>query len=1102
MSKLVRYLILRPLLTNIILVVILILTGASLLRIKRQGMPRVDLGQMDIITTFPGASPEDVELNVTVKIEEALKGVDGIEKYTSRSMENVSYIQLSIDQDAENHEKVKSEVRRAVEGVTDLPEEVTERPDIQERKTDNRAAYEVALTIKDVTKLTPENERLLRYHARDLKRKLLDLSYVSKVYEQGIREREIQILLNPEKMTRHYVSFDEVIQSIQLNKLRVSGGSLESYTSEKGIVTLSEFSDPKDVENIIIRSGFLGGKVRIKDVGRVVDDFKKLDLVLKYGSKPGVSLQVVKKGTADVVVAVDRIKEVIEEYKQSRAPPEIEFHSSWDDSIETRNRLSLLYGNAAMGLLLVLLVLFIFFDPKIAFWTALGIPISVGITLSLLPIFGITLNSISLLGMVVVLGMIVDDAIIIAESIYVSRERGLSAQAAALEGLNTVIKPVFGTIITTMIAFAPIYLLPGVVGAFSAEIPSIVIIMLAASFFEATTILPAHLGHEKKRKQKRLNPPGDENSKNEEGEAEQGEETRKRRPPGQGVIETLELLYERLLTFALGRRYLFLVGSILFLLITGFIGIKLVRINMFPNDQAFVMWFIAETPRGSSLAHTNRESEKLEKIIADLPGDVVQAYKSMIGQTYDPSTDTTQQSAGAFLTNLILIPANDREQSAEDIKKHIIAELKKVDPEGLIKLDIFILGGGPPVGRPLELQILGQDNKKRFELQKQLQEDLKEMGIIEVESDYRQGKEEIRLLPNYDTVAAARLNVASIARTIRTAFDGAIVTHLQTPDERIAFRVILDRKFRDFKKPLENLYVRNQAGQLAPLRALVKESRGRGAEAVNHYNSYRSTKITGNVDPATLSLEKAYLLIKEKYKDFEKQNPGFKLELAGEAEKGAEFQRNMIISMLAAVFIIYLLMVVQFNSFFQPAMVILAIPYGLLGIFIAFGLQGLEISMLALIGILGFMGVVINDSLIMVDFINRLRRYGSLQAVSEPAEDEESGRRNLSEAEFLKAVIQGARARLRPITLTTLTTVAGLIPTAYGFIGGYDAFVSPMVMAMTWGLLTGTLSVLIVIPLFYSVFADLGNILTRTLSGKKETSDEDHTPDETLAENS
>ncbi len=1075
MTRLARYLILRPLLTNLVLVLIVLIAGASLLRVQRQAYPRVDLGKVNITTIFPGASPEDVELNVTVKLEEALKEVSGIEKYISRSTENVSFIQVYIDPDADDPEDVKNDIRTAVDRVSDLPEEVEERPTVNDIKIDYQPVYEISLTLSQEGDMSVAGERLLRFHARQLRKKLLDLAFVSGVEEVGIRDREIQILLDRDKLAARYISFDEVIEAIRLNKLRVSGGNLESYTTETGIVTFSEFETPEDVANIIVRSSIGGGSVRIRDVGTVVDGFAPRYNIVKYQGRPGVSLFVTKKWAYDVIYAVDRIKAVIGEYRDGIAPPEIRFESTWDSSIETRDMLGIMYGNAALGLTLLVVILFLFLDRRIAFWTAAGIPLSIAIAIVLFPWLGITINSISLVGVIVVLGMIVDDAIIIAESIYRAQEEGLSMQESAVTGLANVVRPVLGTIVTTIIAFLPMYFIPGIVGDFSREIPTVVIIMLVASFIEATTILPAHLGTEH---------PGDGGSTRRSVNTSLIAEFRKNyisdplrawigaagrrlglrgdEPPGRRLFVRMEAIYTRVLDYSLARPYFTSLLFLGFLLFGSVFGALFAEFEMFPKDRAYRMWILGQVPRGSNLDYTNRLTERIEGVLDRIPDGMLHTYKTFVGHEYDPGTDSVILLSSSFMTEVTLVPASERDQSAQWVRDWIEAEVHKIDPENLFTLSFYIDGGGPPVGQPVEIQIMGPEDAERRRILENLRTEMQAAGVIDINSDMREGKREIRLLPNYERIAESGLHVAQIASNIRTAFDGTVVTHLQTPDERIAFRVMLAdaHTAEGAADPLRKLRVRNFTGNLIPIENLVRESRVRSPLAYFHYNSYRSNKLTGNV-PADKDINSVYANLKAKFAGFEKQHPGYKLNFGGEAEESARFQNQMIAAILVAVVCMYFLLVVQFNSFSQPAMVILAIPFGLVGILLAFPLHAMPVSMLAMIGILGFTGVVVNDSLIMVDYINRLRR------------DDEGRLRPLSYDEFVLAVREGARTRLRPIALTTFTTVAGLIPTAYGFIGGFHPFISPMVMAMTWGLLVGTTSVLIIIPVFYVIHARL-----------------------------
>ena len=1046
MFKTIRFLITRPLLVKLILVFILAAAVAQSCNLRRLAYPNVDHEVVVVTTPYPGASPEDVELNVTIKLEEALEELDGIDRFTSASIENASVIWVKLDPDATDKDKVKSEIRRVIDSVSDLPIEA-KRPTFFESKEGNYGPYEVALTFPK------GDEKKLRHHAQNLKKKLLNLYHVAKVRENGIRDREFQIQLSQKKLEKYQIAFDEIIAAIQNNKIRASGGYIESFTSEKGIVTISEFDDPKDVEKIIVRTSELGAhQITVGDLGKVIDTFEKRRTLMRFNGENGISFNIVNKEKSDIIDTVDEVKKLIDEYKENFAPDGLEIFTASDFTVETKNRLSIVYSNALAGFVLVIIFLFLFLDRKVAFWTAAGIPFSIAITIIVLPFLDVTINAISLCGMVVVLGMLVDDAIIVAESIYRAREEGMDKTEASVYGLKMVIKPVFGTILTTIIAFIPIYFLPGPIGAYSMEVPTIVIIMLLASLIEATLLLPVHLAHSKQYLDK----------------------SAVHEPIGQKFIKFLREKYVVILEKALHHKIKALIVMALFLIVGFFILLPTVDFVLIPNDQAYRIFISGNTPRGSSLDFTTKAVKKLEKIVDEIPGNIVTSHKSYVGHK---AWSNANVASNLFSVYVELIPATDREMTCLGIKSYIQNKIEKKKIKDF-EITSFFIHGGAYLGKPIELHIIGNNNKKRKEVIDTVLEELKELPITDVESDLKEGKDEIRVLPNRSRIAITKLNMAIIASTIRTAIDGTIVTYQQTPAEKIPFRVMLDKASKEFKNPLKGLFIRNYEGRLIPLNPLVHIQKGSAKERIFHYNGDRVNTITADVVKGKATTQYMYTVLSKKFKDFEKRFPGFQMRIGGEAEESQKIMNNMTIAIIMAIIAIYFILLMQFNSMLQPLIIILAIPFGFSGIIMIFLLHGIDLSLVAMIGIAGFSGVVVNDSLIMVDFINRIFRGEIEDPDSINIEQNEDQR-------LIKAIISGARLRLRPIVLTTITTVAGLIPTAYGLIGGLDSFISPMVMAMAWGLLIGTSATLIVIPVFYLMIFKFTRLVRNILATVK-----------------
>ncbi|MBU1077099.1 MAG: efflux RND transporter permease subunit, partial [Spirochaetes bacterium] len=489
MKFLIKYFISKPWLVNLITFFVIFSGIVTLSRIRKEGYPVVDQKMMRIMTFYPGASPEDVELNVTIPLEKVLKEVDGIDKYTSSSFENYSTIWVYIDKNLSDPEKVKADIRRAVDSVSDLPEEIKNRPNIWEWKSSNFTVFRIAIYSDTLSR------HELRTRSLDLEKKLLTSPYVSQINSEGKMDREIHVKIDLNKLNRYYLSFEEVIDAIRSHNIQITGGTLDSYTSEKTIVTLSKFKDIMDVKNVIIRSSFEGQKVVLKDIAQIENTFEEEYSKIRANGRDGIFLNIKKKETADIIKTVDNINKLIKEFKDSLKKEDINIVSLWDLSEDTRTRLDIVQNNALIGFILVVITLLIFLNFKNALWTALGIPFSISFALILFPAFGVTVNSISLLGIIVVLGMIVDDAIIISENIFRHRIEGEPPLMAGIKATEEVAFPVLSTVMTTIVAFIPILYIEGMVGDFSKEIPLVIGFILIGSLIESLFILPNHVTH-------------------------------------------------------------------------------------------------------------------------------------------------------------------------------------------------------------------------------------------------------------------------------------------------------------------------------------------------------------------------------------------------------------------------------------------------------------------------------------------------------------------------------------------------------------------------------------------------------------------------------
>jgi len=1012
----------RHLLSNLITIMIVLMGVVSALRINRSEFPKVDFGVMEIATYYLGASPEDVELNVTNKIEAELKSVTGIERMTSTSIENLSVVYVTIDPDVSDQEKIKNEIREAVARVSGLPPEVTESPIIHEQKTALMPIIEVGVTGE-----MPYAE--LREYARLFEKKLKDIPGIARIRRYGWRAREIRVEVSPDKMMKYQLPMREIIAAIQARNIRASGGSLESYTSEKNVVTLAQFRHPQEVEDVIIRSTFEGAMVRVRDLAIIRDDFEDELLFSRINGKTTISFELTKGESADIVRTVDAVKALVEnEKKHLPANSPIDFSYTTDHSKFVRSKLKIVQWNGIIGLVLVLVVLTLFLNIRSSFWVAMGIPFTMLGVLILLPLFDVDLDSITLTAMVIVIGIIVDDAIVISENIFQRREKGDTPLEAAVNGIHGVYLPVLTTITTTFLAFLPMFFMKGVLGKFVYVIPLTISVALFMSLFESFFILPAHLMPGLKAKK--------------EG---------KRRSFGRAWFRPVRNSFEQLTFYTLKLRYLWVVAAIVILAGSLYYAANFMDFVLFPSEGADDFVGLVELPIGSSLQATSDKVKEIEAILDDLPEGEVQSYAFRIGRNFQG----VSESSALFMVNLT--PYATRERIADEIVED--ARAKTAQLEGIENIVFQVYAGGPDTGKPIEMRVIGSDD----DLRKQLADDIVAFlntldGVKDVDHDDKPGKDEVSIQVNHERLARYGLTVADIAQNVRIAYDGEVVTSTRYGEEDVEFRVIIEKEYRQKVDYLKRLRIPNRQGELIALDEVASLEIGPGTSTFRHYEGERTITIEGFVDQEKTTPLKATKAVLEHF-DLRRDYPGIQLDAGGEAEESRKAMIDLFLTFGLAVLGIYFLLMLLFNSVTQPLMVILSIPFGICGVIIAFGLHAETFSFLAMFGVIGMAGVVVNDSLVLVDHLNGLTR----RTASVPFANKQ---------ELIRLIASGTADRLRPIVLTSLTTVAGLLPLAYG-LGGQDIYMSPMALALGYGLLFATPITLILVPSLYMIGHDI-----------------------------
>jgi len=992
----------------------------TLLTIKRDIYPQVDFGTMTIMTRYPGASPEDVELNVTNKLEAELKSVTGIENFTSISMENISLIQVIINIDTKDQDKIKTEIREAVSRVTDFPPEVTDSPKVTELSSNSHnSIIQVGLSGE-----LPYRE--LRELARLFEKKLKNVSGVSRLSRAGYRSREIKVEVSPGKMGNFQIPIREIIAAVQQRNIRGTTGSFESYTSEKNLVTLAQFQDPTEVGDVIVRSSFDGRLVRVKDLAIVNDDFEDARVLSRMNGKTAISFLVYMAESADVIRTTDAVKELIEKERKN-LPEGVEIIYSNDLSPIVRDSFDVVLNNGWIGLVLLVLILPVFLNLRTSFWVAMGIPVAFLGTIFLLPMFGMYLDTITLSGMILVIGIIVDDAIIISENITRRREMGDSHIDAAVNGIHEVFRPVLTTVLTTFLVFAPMFFMPGVFGKYIVPIPLAISLALFISLIEAMIVLPAHMASTMKHISVKST--------------------------GRNWFRKISEKYGRLVFRFLKGRYILVLIFVIFLGGSFWYAGSYMKFILFPSETAGHFYVGYELPIGTPLLITADKIEAIENFVAELPEEELSSFTTRIGT--NPFINAETENYAYLSVNLT--PYNQRSRTAEKIVEALREKTKPLEEQG--EVIYLITSGGPPVGKPISLRLVGSDDGFRTTFADSVEAYLANIeGVKDITRDDKQGKDQVEIQIRYDRLARMGLTVADVAQNVRIAYDGEIVTSVRYGDEDVNFRVMVEEKARKRLDYLKEVLIPNRQGRLIPLKEVASLEIGPGQSDYRHYDGERTVTIEAdlNQDIAT-PLEVTDKVLT--HFDMDRDWPGIQLGLGGEIFETEQSMAGLFQTLIVAVVGIYFLLVLLFNSMTQPFLVMAAIPFGITGVIMAFGFHGEPLSFMGIMGIIGLSGVVVNDSLVLVNHLNEKR-----------AENPEKNIRDL--------VAKGTATRLRAIVMTTLTTVVALLPLAYG-IGGSALFMAPMALALGWGLLFATPLTLVLVPCLYMIGQDIGKLLKR-----------------------
>jgi len=1029
MKSIIAFFVHRGLLVNMLSVMLLLAGIYAATAIQREAFPSVDFDLVVVSAAYPGSSPHESEQLLVTPIERELKGMDGIKKISSTAFAGSMEMLIEIEPSYTDRSRFVSDVQQAINRAS-LPSDLPADPVIMEIKSEQTPVISFSI-------FAPIDELQLKHISDQIEDDLLNIEGVSNVFVQGDRKEEIRITLLPEKMAEYRVSTDDIVQLVKGWNVNAPGGNLKTTEGQKMIRINGEFTSAEDASNLVIRANERGDKLYLKDVAEVTQSLEKARRYVDAMGKPSMSFIVLKQVDTDIITLVDRVRAYLpmisERYNKS-----IEVRTYQDFSVNTRLRLQVLTSNGMIGLILVFLTLFMFLRPAVALTTAWGLPIIFFSGVLVLFLSGTTLNLLTMFGFIIVLGLMVDDAIIIGENATYHMERGLSPSEAAIEGTYELLGPVTATVLTTIVAFLPMMFMEGIIGKFIYSIPVVVVILLTFSWWEAIMILPNHIKDV-------VNP--------------------NKHPKERKALVWLTEFYGKTLALAVRYRYISILITLMGLVGAGFLAGQ-TKFQLFPGGAEDQFYLRINAPTGTTLEEMRQKLFEVDREVRKrIDPALLEVTTAMAGTNSSDQREELKQVGDHFgYLRVSLTSFVGRDVPAHTVMQSLEKEIPQLFPD--LSINFVMMAAGPPTGRAVQVEISGGKDDTREAAARRLVTLLeKTPGIHSVESGLEEGDPEIHIVLNRELAAYAKVDMATVATHIRAAFDGLVVSTLKQGKEEVDVTLRYPEKSNNSINTLRNLMIPNRMGGLVPLGKIAEFEQQPGLASVRHKKGVRVIHVSAEVRPNEITSAEANALVGEMKDEWLGEDGKFlTYRLGGEQERTQESVRGLIFSFIFALFGIFIILAIQFNKLSYPFLVMLAIPFGMIGIVIGLFLHGQPLSFMSLMGFVALTGVVVNSSLVMAVFIQRLLQDG---------------------VPWFEAIISGGKRRLRAVLLTAITTVVGLLPTAYGW-GGFDPFVAPMALALSWGLLFSTVITLFSVPAALAVALDVKRFVLRLM--KREVS--------------
>ncbi|NNG00106.1 MAG: efflux RND transporter permease subunit [Desulfobacteraceae bacterium] len=1030
MNRMIAWFAANHVAANLLMVFILVVGVAMAVTNKVEVMPETTENRISIRTAYPGASPAEVESAIIRRIEEQISGLAGIKRINSYAREGYGRVTIEVIPNWDIR-RLLDEVKVEVEGISSLPEEA-ERPVVSE-EVDRHEVIDVAIfgnvseeTIKQVTERVRDD--------------IAALPGITLVEPFAVRSDRIHVEISEHTLRQYGLTLEDVAQKIRGESLDLPAGSIKTATGDIMIRTKGRMYAAGDYRNIVILSTPEGGRIRLGQIADIRDGFTDSTYTLRFMGQPGAGVNVYRVADQNALTVADQVKTYIDRIRPA-LPEGVGIDYIFDESRELRSRILLLLRNLSIGLFLVALLLCMVLNVKLAFWVTLGIPISFAFCTAIMPFLDVSINMISLAAFITVLGIVVDDAIIIGENIFRKLEEGLPPLEAAVKGAQEVGTPVIFSVLTTIVAFMPLLFGASEMGQILRNVPLVVILVLLGSLVESLYILPCHLAG-----RHRI--------------SRQAAAHLKESRISAALKRVINGPYTRLLLFCLRWRYPVLAAGVgVLIIIAGTFPGGVLKFTLFPDVEGDMMWCKVTMPQGTRVERTVEVLDRLELAAGDALEALGRNRKEGAPPLMRIRASLIGGHSGGTGENLgivwvVLSDGEYRTVTMDQMTKAWREHTGEVPDAESVNFE----GASFKSGNAFEVHLSMEETDRLLAAAENLKTELRTYpGIVDVSDSYEQGKTEMQfnLKPSAQTIG---ISLDQLARQVRHAFHGAEALRMLRDKDEVRVIVRYPENERQAIGSVEEMRVRTGQGIRVPFRQVADVNMVEGYAAIRRTDRRSIIKVYADVDEALGNAKDIRTdVLANVMPKMQALYPGLVYSLEGEGREEEESMTDVYLGFAVALFCIYALLAIPFKSFSQPTIIMSAIPFGLAGAVIGHLLMGFNISLVSLVGMVGLTGVVVNDSLVLVHAVNRLRNEG---------------------VPLKTAVVQAGGMRFRAILLTSVTTFAGLTPILLE--SSLQAkFLIPMAISLGFGVLFATITTLLMVPCVYMIHEDMGVVMGR-----------------------